>query len=210
MIDGTLDDGDMFVICSDGLTTHVEDHEILALAKNYPAQRACDFLVNLTLDRGATDNVTVVIVRFRNLRPGRTSTATWRTGLGRGCRTCIPPMPSTIRLAQGTRLNGIYEIDQHIASGGMGEIYQRSRHRDRRQRRHQGHALRSCRQHVGTCASFAKRPPRSIYLSRRDRPLLCVFARPRYRQALPRDGIRRGSTALRPLEVEPAGLRSPR
>jgi eukaryotic-like serine/threonine-protein kinase len=30
---------------------------------------------------------------------------------------------STIRLAQGTRLNGIFEIDQHIASGGMGEIY---------------------------------------------------------------------------------------
>lgn len=30
---------------------------------------------------------------------------------------------STARLAQGTRLNGIFEIDQHIASGGMGEIY---------------------------------------------------------------------------------------
>ena len=30
---------------------------------------------------------------------------------------------STVRLAQGTRLNGIFEIDQHIASGGMGEIY---------------------------------------------------------------------------------------
>src|SRR3984957_14023461 len=30
---------------------------------------------------------------------------------------------STIRLAQGTRLNGIFEIDRHIASGGMGEIY---------------------------------------------------------------------------------------
>src|SRR6201988_3697599 len=28
-----------------------------------------------------------------------------------------------IRLAPGTRLNGIYEINQHIASGGMGEIY---------------------------------------------------------------------------------------
>ena len=27
------------------------------------------------------------------------------------------------RLPQGTRLNGIFEIDQHIASGGMGEIY---------------------------------------------------------------------------------------
>lgn len=64
LTNGTLDHGDIFVICSDGLTTHVEDHEILALAKNYPAQRACDFLVKLTLDRGGTDNVTVVVVRF--------------------------------------------------------------------------------------------------------------------------------------------------
>src|SRR5579871_5352923 len=30
---------------------------------------------------------------------------------------------ATIRLAPGTRLNGIFEIDAHIASGGMGEIY---------------------------------------------------------------------------------------
>ena len=30
---------------------------------------------------------------------------------------------STARLAPGTRLNGIFEIDQRIASGGMGEIY---------------------------------------------------------------------------------------
>lgn len=30
---------------------------------------------------------------------------------------------STIRLPPGTRLNGIFEIDRHIASGGMGEIY---------------------------------------------------------------------------------------
>lgn len=64
MTNGTLDDGDIFVICSDGLTTHVEDREILALAKNYPPQRACDFLVKMTLDRGATDNVTVIVVKF--------------------------------------------------------------------------------------------------------------------------------------------------
>jgi protein phosphatase len=69
LTNGTLDDGDIFVICSDGLTTHVEDREILALAKNYPAQRACDFLIKMTLDRGATDNVTVVIVRFGNADP---------------------------------------------------------------------------------------------------------------------------------------------
>src|SRR6478736_2105157 len=33
------------------------------------------------------------------------------------------PNASSGRLAPGTRLNGIFEIETHIASGGMGEIY---------------------------------------------------------------------------------------
>ena len=61
---GALAPGDIFVICSDGLTAHVEDREILALASAHPPQKACDLLVDLTLDRGAVDNVTVVAVRF--------------------------------------------------------------------------------------------------------------------------------------------------
>lgn len=61
---GALEPGDIFVICSDGLTAHVEDQEILAFASGHPPQRACDLLVDLTLDRGAVDNVTVVAVRF--------------------------------------------------------------------------------------------------------------------------------------------------
>jgi protein phosphatase len=61
---GALEAGDIFVICSDGLTAHVEDKEILALASAHPPQKACDLLVDLTLDRGAVDNVTVVAVRF--------------------------------------------------------------------------------------------------------------------------------------------------
>jgi predicted Ser/Thr protein kinase len=34
-----------------------------------------------------------------------------------------PSDPSAAHLAPGTRLNGIFEVDQRIASGGMGEIY---------------------------------------------------------------------------------------
>jgi len=64
MTNGALEPGDIFVICSDGLTNHVDDREILALADGNPPQRACDLLVDLTLDRGATDNVTTVVVRF--------------------------------------------------------------------------------------------------------------------------------------------------
>jgi protein phosphatase len=61
---GSLEPGDTFVICSDGLTAHVGDEEILALAGENSPQKACDLLVDLTLDRGAVDNVTVVAVRF--------------------------------------------------------------------------------------------------------------------------------------------------
>lgn len=70
MTNGTLERGDIFVICSDGLTNHVEDWEIMAIANSNSPQRACDFLISLTLDRGATDNVTTVMVRFDNAAPG--------------------------------------------------------------------------------------------------------------------------------------------
>lgn len=64
---GQLEAGDVFVICSDGLTGHVEDHEVLAHAGPHAgrgsSQAACDALLALTLERGATDNVTLIVVR---------------------------------------------------------------------------------------------------------------------------------------------------
>ena len=63
--------GDAFVLCSDGLTAHVEDGEILERVVNSGSQHACDALVDLTLSRGAADNVTVVVVRYQPFgRPG--------------------------------------------------------------------------------------------------------------------------------------------
>ena len=69
--DGVLQTADAFILCSDGLTAHVEDDEILELVVNRGAQHACDALVDLTLSRGAADNVTVVVVRYQPVgRPG--------------------------------------------------------------------------------------------------------------------------------------------
>jgi serine/threonine protein phosphatase PrpC len=62
--DGSLIAGDVFLLCSDGLTNHVSDREILAEIRNQSSQGACDALVQMTLARGARDNVTVVIVRY--------------------------------------------------------------------------------------------------------------------------------------------------
>jgi protein phosphatase len=65
MRDGVLQAGDAFVLCSDGLTAHVEDDEILQEVTRREPQQACDALVDLTLARGAADNVTVVVARYQ-------------------------------------------------------------------------------------------------------------------------------------------------
>jgi protein phosphatase len=62
---GSLQPGDIFVICSDGLTAHAADEEILARVRGAGAQQACDALVALALERGGTDNVTVLVVHYR-------------------------------------------------------------------------------------------------------------------------------------------------
>ncbi len=64
---GELQPGDAFLLCSDGLTRHVEDAEIHAALDHLPPQQAAERLINLTLARGAVDNVTVVSLRVNSL-----------------------------------------------------------------------------------------------------------------------------------------------
>jgi serine/threonine protein phosphatase Stp1 len=54
--------GDLFVLCTDGLTCVVPDEDILKLVSRRPLQAICDSLVELTLQRGAPDNVTVIAI----------------------------------------------------------------------------------------------------------------------------------------------------
>src|SRR5262249_18698299 len=58
-----LQAGDVFVVCSDGLSAQVNDQEIAAAATTLPPEDACRFLVDLANLRGGPDNITVVIVR---------------------------------------------------------------------------------------------------------------------------------------------------
>lgn len=55
--------GDRYLLCSDGLTDVVDDRTIGAvLGSTDDLQSVCDDLVQLTLERGAPDNVTVAVV----------------------------------------------------------------------------------------------------------------------------------------------------
>jgi serine/threonine protein phosphatase PrpC len=63
LVQGELEAGDTFVVCSDGLTGPVEDAEILHSIESHPPQAACDALIDMALERGASDNVTVIVVQ---------------------------------------------------------------------------------------------------------------------------------------------------
>jgi serine/threonine protein phosphatase PrpC len=75
-----LRDGDAFLLCTDGLNKEVSDIEIAEVLEGFDCADASRELLDLTLERGARDNVTVAVVRFEattgfgDLAPERTET----------------------------------------------------------------------------------------------------------------------------------------
>lgn len=54
--------GDRYLLCSDGLTKHISDLELQQQLAGGNAEAACRRLIDLTLDRGAGDNVTAIVI----------------------------------------------------------------------------------------------------------------------------------------------------
>jgi serine/threonine protein phosphatase PrpC len=57
-----LEAGDRYLLCSDGLTKHIHDVELEEQLAGGNAEQACRRLIDLTLSRGAGDNVTAIVV----------------------------------------------------------------------------------------------------------------------------------------------------
>jgi protein phosphatase len=61
----TVADGDVLLLCSDGLSDPVDDTTIAAvLAQTADPDQACNRLVELALEHGGRDNITVVLARY--------------------------------------------------------------------------------------------------------------------------------------------------
>lgn len=58
-----LQEGDTFILCSDGLHGLVKESELKEVAK-LPIEEAADQFIKRALERGAPDNVTVIVVRI--------------------------------------------------------------------------------------------------------------------------------------------------
>jgi protein phosphatase len=54
-------EGDKYLLCSDGLTNMVEDSEILDVIASNSSEEACNVLVDMANTRGGDDNITLVL-----------------------------------------------------------------------------------------------------------------------------------------------------
>lgn len=60
----TLENGDVLVLCTDGLWGQVQEPEILSVVSGHDPTAACAELVKIARERGGPDNITVQILRL--------------------------------------------------------------------------------------------------------------------------------------------------
>ncbi len=59
-----VQEGDIFILCSDGLHGLVKERELLEIATSLPLESTANEFVRRALERGAPDNVTVIVARI--------------------------------------------------------------------------------------------------------------------------------------------------
>ena len=59
----TANQGDVFLLCSDGLTEYIDEEEICSILNIYNPDEACKLLVNIANKRGGRDNITLQITK---------------------------------------------------------------------------------------------------------------------------------------------------
>lgn len=90
-----LEDGDRVLLCSDGLSSMIPDTAISeVLAAEAGAQSAADRLVDLALEAGGEDNVTVVVVDVDTAAEASDPDARVATGATQAVRVSTPVAPS--------------------------------------------------------------------------------------------------------------------
>ena len=59
---GALEPGDRFLLCSDGLNKYATLAQLEALVPGAPIETLADRLMQLALDGGGADNISVIVV----------------------------------------------------------------------------------------------------------------------------------------------------
>lgn len=78
-----LEAGDVFLLCSDGLTGPVADREIAQILTALPPTEACESLINLANLRGGPDNITVIVAKYLKCINQASASSSSRSQAGR-------------------------------------------------------------------------------------------------------------------------------
>ncbi len=70
VIDFDVLGGDRFLLCSDGLSTYLEDAEYSQLFEDIPEDQLTPHLIDLANERGGKDNITAIVVRVPDTEAG--------------------------------------------------------------------------------------------------------------------------------------------
>ncbi len=93
----TLREGDVILLCSDGLTTMLDDNEIAAFITQYDdPQEGCDTLVEAANHRGGKDNISLIIVRIDTLQGSGAEDVSTTTDDSSADATAVHPVEAEI------------------------------------------------------------------------------------------------------------------
>lgn len=56
----------ILILCSDGVTDYVKDEEIASVVRNSTPKKACKELYKNVMKNGGRDNITIIVVNFKN------------------------------------------------------------------------------------------------------------------------------------------------
>ncbi len=78
-----VDPSDLYIVCSDGLWSEVSSEEIRRTVTEVSGPDACKRLIEIGTSRGASDNMTIGILRVNSATAAPASVPRWKSWIGR-------------------------------------------------------------------------------------------------------------------------------
>jgi len=111
-----MHEGDVLVQCCDGIHGCITESEICETVLRYPAQEACQHLLDMAMKRGSDDNVTVQVIRVDKVEQVRY----YR---GAAIYAEEPQTAVTSEPQVGQVLDARFEIVGLVSRSGMGSVF---------------------------------------------------------------------------------------
>jgi Protein phosphatase 2C len=120
---GELSEGDVMVMCTDGLTSHVPEDRIREVVAQLPPDQAVSQLIQMAKDDGGTDNITAIVLRVGPPPFDGAITAPLTAHQGEATTVTMPQPQAKETLAQSTAPLPRRDFAARQAKGGVSVVW---------------------------------------------------------------------------------------